>query len=368
MKQDTPAGLQNKEKEGAEAFALDKLLTVVIPAYNSEKYLARCLDSLILSNACRAAQLLVIDDGSTDGTGRIADLYAERHAGVVKVLHKENGGHGSCINAGIAAAKGKYFRVVDSDDTVDPKAFRAFLRCLQQIDSDLIATPFVCVSEDKHSAGRESGRRGRLREPEGSGKLPGNVVFSFEDAADRLHVRMHQWTIRTAVLRDHAIRMSEHSFYVDMQFISFPVPWIQTCCLLDFPVYRYHLGVKGQSVAAESMRKNRGQHQRILCSLVRFYQERARAGDSGARLAYLAENIAKMQADQVKSILSLPVGKKALLKLRRSEQWLARECPAGYAANKRKSLRLLRRSGYRLYGAAALAWRLRRIRKSGKLY
>lgn len=342
----------------------DKLLTVTIPAYNAEKFLASCLESLLSCEERAGTELLVIDDGSQDRTGAIADAYAARYPDIVRVIHKENGGHGSGINAGIAAAKGKYFRVVDSDDTVDPKAYGAYLQRLKCIDSDLIVTPFVCVAAaQEHGEGFHTvmGRKapGQLvRQVQGSGGLPRERVFAFEEAAERLHVRMHEWTVRTAVLKEHSIRLSEHCFYVDMQYILFPVPWLCTCCILDLPVYRYRLGGEGQSVSVRNMQKNRSQHQRVLRSLVRFYRERERAGDSGERLSYLARGIAKMEANQVQIVLSLPVGKAAKRELLETEKRLRQECPAAYAANEKRSLWLLRKSGYALYPVAAAAWRL----------
>lgn len=342
----------------------DKLLTVTIPAYNAEKFLARCLDSMLSCKEREETELLVIDDGSQDATGALADAYGERYPGIVRVIHKENGGHGSGINAGIAAARGKYFRVVDSDDVVNPKAYSAYLRKLREIDSDLIATPFVCVTAQEADGLKGHGRRtgsgaGEETVPlQGSGGLPREQVFPFERAAGRLHVRMHEWTIRASILKEHSIRISERCFYVDMQYILFPVPWIETCCILDLPVYRYRLGSGGQSVSVWNMRKNRRQHERVLRSLVKFYREREEAGDSPERLAYLARGIAKMEANQVQIALSLPVGRAAKGELLRTERFLKRECPAAYAANEKRSLRLLRMSGYALYPAAAAAWRI----------
>lgn len=371
---------------------MDRILTITIPAYNAEAFLAQCLDSLLSCEASKETELLVIDDGSTDRTGTIADGYAERYPDIVRVIHKENGGHGSGINTGIAAAGGKYFRVVDSDDTVDPKAYESYLKKLKCIDSDVIVTPFVRVMEGSRGCLRHPGRKSRggsqkdslhrfvrqgarpdgrrgsvcpkelLLPAEGSNGLPRGKVFAFEAAANRLFVRMHELTVRTSILREHSVRLSEHSFYVDMQLILFPIPWIQTCCLLDLPVYRYRLGDAGQSVAVRNMQKNRRQHHRVLRSLADFYRKRAKAGDSPPRLAYLARGIAKMQANQVQIALSLPVCRAAKRELVLAERWLARECPAAYAANEKKSIGLLRRSGWHLYGAAAAAWRLQKRR------
>lgn len=326
-------------------------MTVTIPAYNAEEFLARCLESLLLSEYRDETELLVIDDGSKDKTGEIADGYAEKYPGIVQVIHKENGGHGSGINAGIRAATGKYFRVVDSDDAVEPEAYHAYLQRLARLDCDLVVTPFACV--------RESGKEQVvLRQVEGAQSLCDGVVTTFKKAAEHLHVRMHEWTIRTSILKEHAICMSEHSFYVDMQYIMFPVPWIDTICLLNLPVYRYRLGDEGQSVSVKNMQKNRWQHQRVLDSLVEFYKERMQAGDAWERLSYLARGIAKMQANQVQIILSLPMGKAAKQELKESERKLRQECPAAYAVNEKRSLWLLRKSRYMLYRVAAVAWRI----------
>ena len=359
---------------------MDRLLTIAIPAYNAEAFLAKCLNSLLSCESRGEAELLVIDDGSTDRTGRIADGYAERYPEIVRVIHKKNGGHGSGINAGIAFAEGKYFRVVDSDDTVEPRAYESYLRKLKTIDSDLIATPFVRVpsgsgrrnllsgrgEKRRKAAGAPCARRlsrqkELVRPVEGSRGLPREQVFAFEAAAEKLFVRMHELTVRTSILKEHSVCLTEHSFYVDMQYILFPVPWIRTCCILDLPVYRYRLGDAGQSVSVGNMQKNRGQHHRILRSLAGFYREREEAGDSLPRLAYLARGIAKMQANQVQIALSLPVCRAAKRELIRAERWLAQECPAAYAANEKRSIRLLRSSGWSLYGAAAAAWRLQKF-------
>ena len=92
-----------------------KLLSVAIPCYNSEKYMKKCIDSLLVGG--EDVEIIIVDDGSAgDRTAEIADEYAAEYPSVVKALHKKNGGHGSAVNAGIQAASGLYFKVVDSDD------------------------------------------------------------------------------------------------------------------------------------------------------------------------------------------------------------------------------------------------------------
>ncbi|MGN0505874.1 MAG: glycosyltransferase family 2 protein [Lachnospiraceae bacterium] len=338
---------------------MQKVLTVVIPTYNTECFLRECLDSLLSTELAETTEILVVDDGSVDNSGSIADEYERKYPNIVKVVHKENGGHGSAINIGIALAAGTYFKVVDSDDSVEPAAYTAYLGKLKKLAKtgcDLMATPFVCVRQTKKSVQRHV--KQQERKIEGADALKRDEILSFESVADRLHVRMHEWTIRTEILKEHGIHLSEHSFYVDMQYILFPVPWIKTVCILDETVYRYRLGSDAQSVSVRNMQKNREQHRNVMRSLIRFYKEREAVGDRKEILSYLARGIAKMEADEVQTVLSLPIGRAAKTELVECEQEIKTECPAAYAANEKKSLWLLRRSGYWLYPAAAVAWRL----------
>lgn len=351
---------------------MEKLLTVVIPVYNTECFLAECMDSLLACKSAEYTELLIVDDGSKDGSGKIADGYAERYPDIVKVIHKENGGHGSAINIGIDSAVGQYFRVVDSDDFVETEAYEDYLRKLEtlaEMGCDLVATPFACVRHE--NAGRRKAKkeqqadvlpqyriRQQERKIEGAEALRRDEPLPFENVAGRLHVRMHEWTIRTEILKKHAIRLTEYSFYVDMQYILFPVPWIRTACILDEAVYRYRLGNEGQSVSVRSMQKNREQHRAVMRSLVQFYKEREAAGDSTEVLSYLARGIAKMEASQLQIALSLPIGKAAKRELVECEQELRKECPAAYRANEKKSIGFLRHSSYVAYPLAAFVWRI----------
>ena len=89
------------------------LLTVVVPAYNAEAYLARALDSVVGFGS--ELEVLVVDDGSTDGTARLAQAYADRYPEEVRLVSKPNGGHGSAINTGLEHARGAYLKVVDAE-------------------------------------------------------------------------------------------------------------------------------------------------------------------------------------------------------------------------------------------------------------
>lgn len=106
----------------------EKLVSVIIPAYNIEDYIGRCLDS-VLSQTYKNLEIIVIDDGSSDRTGEILDDYEKKNHRM-KVIHKENGGVSSARNIGIDRANGDYIGFVDGDDRVNPKLFETLVKLI----------------------------------------------------------------------------------------------------------------------------------------------------------------------------------------------------------------------------------------------
>ena len=129
-----------------------KLLSIAIPCYNSQDYMEKCIESLLVGG--EEVEILVVDDGSSDRTAEIADAYAAKYPTIVKAIHQENGGHGEAVNAGIRNATGLYFKVVDSDDWVNKEAYIKILETLYELlrgpqTVDLLISNFVY--EDRKS-------------------------------------------------------------------------------------------------------------------------------------------------------------------------------------------------------------------------
>ena len=123
-----------------------KILSIAIPCYNSEAYMEKCIESLLVGG--EDVEILVVNDGSSDRTAEIADAYAEKYPTIVKAIHQENGGHGEAVNAGIRNATGLYFKVVDSDDWVNEEAYHQILKTLEELirgpkTVDLLISNFV---------------------------------------------------------------------------------------------------------------------------------------------------------------------------------------------------------------------------------
>ena len=119
-----------------------KILSIAVPVYNTEKYLRRCVDSMLVSSILENIEIILVNDGSKDGSINIMNEYKEKYPNTVVVIDKENGGHGSTINAALKVATGKYFRVLDSDDWFDSYNFEIFVNKLKDEDTDLVITNY----------------------------------------------------------------------------------------------------------------------------------------------------------------------------------------------------------------------------------
>lgn len=351
---------------------MEKILTVTVPAYNAESYLGYCLDSLCLPDLLDKLEIIVVDDGSQDLTGQLADQYMLRFPGTVRVIHKENGGHGSGINCGIQAAQGRYFKIVDADDWVDAQGFRNLIRFLERSlnrsdssenISDLIVSGFYWAFDD--GSGQEENFR---RKPEIKEPFPGvvyNQVYRFDQIASKLYVKMHALTIRTELLQSHMVRIDENCFYVDMEYILFPIPYAETIAFIRDFVYQYRIGRQGQSVDPNRMIRLQADYDRVLKALFAFY-EQCSSGEipcSHEKCGYIARIIARAAAGKIKILLSLPIRRAVKDRLISFDKGLKKHYPCIYKANCSKGVTLLRLSAYHLYTPACWLLRIKNRRK-----
>ncbi|MDO4465994.1 MAG: glycosyltransferase [Bacillota bacterium] len=122
-------------------------LSVIVPVYNVEKYVAKCIDS-ILSQTYTDFELILIDDGSTDQSGTICDLYKEKDERII-VIHQKNQGVSVARNAGLDISKGTYITFVDSDDWIEPEMYEVMISTLKEKNVDMIACGINHYSEEK---------------------------------------------------------------------------------------------------------------------------------------------------------------------------------------------------------------------------
>ena len=244
-----------------------KLLTIAIPCYNSESYMEKCIESLLPGGS--RVEILLVDDGSKDRTAEIADSYAARYPGIVRAIHQENKGHGGAVNTGIANADGFYFKVVDSDDWVDRDAYLTILDTLENLARegqgvDMMISNFVY---DKVGASHKKVMNYRHM-------LPTGQIFHWEDARHLWkghYILMHSVIYRTRMLRNCGLKLPEHTFYVDNQFVYQPIPWVKNMYYLDVDFYHYFIGRDDQSVNEKNVIARIDQQLAVNYLMIRDY-------------------------------------------------------------------------------------------------
>ena len=244
-----------------------KLLTVTIPCYNAAAYMERCLKSVVAGGD--ELDVIIVDDGSTDETGRIADRWAAEYPGIVRVIHQENGGHGEGLNQGIRNAEGLYFKSVDSADRLDPESLKELLKRLKthtapEDQVDLIVNDYVYDREEKEACFSVSYRNvfnpNRVNTWENCRAFPPWKQFM-----------IHAMAYRTGMLREMNLTLPKHTFYEDNLYIYQPLPYVKKILYLDRPLYGYYIGRADQSVNDSVIIRRLDQVTRIAHEMITSY-------------------------------------------------------------------------------------------------
>ncbi|MBO6046489.1 MAG: glycosyltransferase family 2 protein [Erysipelotrichaceae bacterium] len=218
-----------------------KTLTVAIPCYNSEAYMDKAIESILI---CRDdVEILIVDDGSKDRTAEIGDAYAEKYPDTIRCIHQENGGHGEAVNTGIKNATGRYFKVLDSDDWFDQTALIKVVTTLKSLEED-IDMMIVNYIYDKPSENRQHVIKY-------TNALPVDRVFSWYNVKHfraSQNLLMHSIIYNTETLRKSGLVLPKHTFYVDNLFVYEPLPYVEKMYYLNVDLYHYFIGRSDQSV------------------------------------------------------------------------------------------------------------------------
>lgn len=256
----------------------EKVLTIIIPMYNMEKYIDQCLSSLCFGDGMERMEVLVINDGSKDNCPAIAHGYEARCPQTFRVIDKENGNYGSCINRGVAEATGKYIRVLDADDFYETKNLPDFVKFLQGTDLDMVYTKFCRVDE----CGNMIWRSRVLRKS--------GTVYGLSDLYPRLHMAMHNITYRTEVLRRIAYRQTEGISYTDQEWIFLPMAFVERWQYYPEIIYIYRSEREGQTMSPERIVRDIDQEMQGMMVMANHY-ERLKDSLSSAQKGYLKNRL-----------------------------------------------------------------------------
>ena len=245
-----------------------KYITFTIPCYNSQDYMRHCIDNLVAAG--EDVEVIIVNDGSKDDTGKIADEYEKKYPTIVKAIQKENGGHGSGVMAGIRNAQGMFFKVVDSDDWIETKDVLDMLELIkrheaEKVDVDLYITNYVYEHAADNSQFVMHYRK----------CLPPEQIIAWEDMK-RVKLEtvflMHSLMYRTSKLRESKMELPNHTFYVDDIYAYQPLPFMKKIFYHDIDLYHYFIVRADQSVNYGTMCKRYEQQMRVFKIMFTAYK------------------------------------------------------------------------------------------------
>lgn len=286
-----------------------KFFTVTVPCYNSAAYMAKCIDSLLVGGDMM--DIVIINDGSVDDTGKIADYYAAKYPDIVQVVHQENGGHGEGINQGIKHAKGKYFMVVDSDDWLEEKALKTVLEEMQALEKqdgvDMLVTNYVYAHDDEKTNNvisyKKEFRKGKA-----------TCWQETKPFALNTYLTLHSIIFRTQILRDCKICLPKHTFYEDNYFAYYPLKWVERFKYIDVNLYYYYIGREGQSVQSDILAKRYAQQIAVSLAVYKAFDVYEEIAINKKRGKYMYHNCLMVMsiATAVARLNGSPEAEKAL--------------------------------------------------------
>ncbi|MEH2954213.1 glycosyltransferase family 2 protein [Candidatus Merdisoma sp. JLR.KK011] len=292
-----------------------KLLSIAIPCYNSENYMRNCIHSLLVGG--EEVEIIIVDDGSTDGTAAIADEYAEKYPSIIKAVHQENGGHGEAVNTGLRNATGLYFKVVDSDDWVSISAYKEILKTLENLAG---ARPPVDMLISNFVYEKEGQKRKKIMSYRSA--FPQDRVFTWDDVKFLLkgqYILMHSVIYRTKLLRECELELPKHTFYVDNIFVYHPLPYVKYLYYMNVNFYRYYIGREDQSVNEKVMISRLDQQLKVNYLMIDDYKLTDSKQISNRKLRHYMKNYLEIIM-VVSSIIAIRSGTKENLE-KKYELW-----------------------------------------------
>lgn len=241
---------------------MNKILSIIVPTYNMEKYLERCLSSLIVdAENMRKIEVLVINDGSTDQSSAIAHQFAEQYPDTFIVVDKENGHYGSCVNRGLSMATGKYVKVLDADDWFNTTEFSRYIQVLARVDVDVVFSRYAVQTD------------GKLWESPHC-NTPENIELNISKLSPEIIDNTHQSiAYRTVFLKSFGYKQTEGIPYTDTEWYVFPMSRVSNFSVFSGIVYLYNRDRMDQSMDPSIHIKSLGVNRDIVLKVVEFYEQ-----------------------------------------------------------------------------------------------
>lgn len=245
----------------------EKILSIIVPAYNVALYLFHGVETMLKHENAGKIEVIIVNDGSKDNTVEVAKKLQKKYSDdIIKIIDKENGGHGSTINEGVKIARGKYVRIIDGDDWVDSVEMGKLIDILSSETSDIVITDY---SEDR--APENSLITRKLYQFMRPGK-----IYKFDDLCfdgygfGEFGPVLATGNFKRQILQNK-FKLTENCFYIDMEFDAYSIVNADTVVYYPLDIYRYFIGRSDQSISENSFKRNYKQHEKVIFNLIKIY-------------------------------------------------------------------------------------------------
>lgn len=276
---------------------MSKILTIVIPVYNVEKYINKCLDSCFIYSTnehgekvldeqlMSQLEVIIVNDGTLDRSADLSREYVNRYPAFFRQIDKKNGGHGSVWNLGLREARGKYTRFLDSDDWLEN--LDLLVRKLESCDADLVITPNLCHCADE-----------RLWKLEILDMEFGKVydADTFDWLNNRSHANYvfhHSCTYKTEILLQYLPLFLENQYYDDVVLGPASKIGAKSLVAYDFVLYHYQMDRPAQSISEEVQKKNISAKTKAMKHNIQFVEQHP-VDSNSTKYLFFKEKLPKM--------------------------------------------------------------------------
>ncbi len=242
---------------------MNKVLSVSIAGYNVEATLRETLEPFLHTNVLDKLDIMIVDDGSKDNTAQVAQEFVDKYPDSFRLISKKNGGWGSTVNSGIDNARGKYFKQLDGDDYYRPENMAGFIACLENTNADMVITPYISYNDqtgeqlsfEQCNPGCEQGKVYELAQ------------------IDSFMPFMHALCVRTDLLKDEKVKITENCFYTDTEFVLKALNQVHTVEFYDQVIYCYRRAAAGQSMSLVGFEKHHMEQYKVIQVLLQYKNE-----------------------------------------------------------------------------------------------
>lgn len=305
----------------------EKILTVIVPAYNMARCLEKNLESYVSPDLFGKLSVIVLDNSSEDKTLEIARSFEARYPEIFTVITKPNNGYGGSVNKGIELTSSKYFKVIDADDRADTAELISFVKNLEECEADVVETPYFTVDA-------VSGEKIRIDLTADFSKT--NPISAVESQAP--FPSLHTTALRTDFVRRYPFTLLENAYYVDEELAIYPLFNASTVRAFDNAVYCYSINDASQSVATKNKVKNLSHRDSIVKRLMKeFYDGEMKSENRD----FCFRRIARSVGDHYTTLYVLHGNKREGRKLAKEfSAYLAENYPQFLMATKKKRMLL----------------------------